>query len=277
MNILFPTDKPRGVQESCGEDDSAAESLGASPPNGRFVYGPDFAPEIPFLMNGAQSHVLSGNYGDGNREVKSKDSSSNGDYGANNEELIDNLLAAPEQRTAEDASSVDSHVLRSREDRVVREEQETEREQQAESERGGEMERQEAETRPPRQGGVSAESLWLCEHYQRRCSVQFPCCTQFYPCHRCHNSSANCEEAKASVDATHFKCSVCQFEQEVSFCFLSLKVHVTVLGSLGKTKASAAKLNALNKSYDWLNQANCNLVTPAECIISFYAVHQTTS
>ena len=74
---------------------------------------------------------------------------------------IDNLLAAPEQRTAEDASSVVSHVLRSREvekplpkrDRMVREEQETEREQQAESERVGEMERQEAETRPPRQGG----------------------------------------------------------------------------------------------------------------------------
>lgn len=258
MNILFPTDKPRGILESCGEDDSAAESLGASPPNSRFIYGPDFVPGILplYLIYGAQSHVLCGNDGDGNREVKSEDSSSNEDYGANNEELIDNLLAAPEQRTAEDASSVVSHVVRSRElektptkrDRMVREERETEREQQGESERVGEMERQEAETSPPRQGGVSAESLWLCEHYQRRCSVQFPCCTRFYPCHRCHNSSANCEEAKASVDATHFKCSLCQFEQEVSFCFLSLKVHVTVIGSLGKTKASAEKLNASNKS-----------------------------
>ena len=150
-------------------------------------------------------------------EVESKDTSSN----------RDNSLAASEQCTSEDASSLVSHVVRSieesmkkpqRKDQVIREEQESEREQQRESDEDGEMERQEAETWPPRQRGVSTESLWLCEHYQRRCSVRFPCCKQFYPCHRCHNSSSNCknDEAKA-CHATHLKCSLCQFEKEVSF------------------------------------------------------------
>ena len=25
---------------------------------------------------------------------------------------------------------------------------------------------------------------WLCEHYQRRCKVRFPCCSVFHHCHR---------------------------------------------------------------------------------------------
>ena len=62
------------------------------------------------------------------------------------------------------------------------------------------------------------EAQWLCEHYQRHCSVKFPCCTHFYSCHHCHNISTTCdnEEAKA-CHATHLKCSYCQHEQEVSF------------------------------------------------------------
>ena len=177
-------------------------------------------------------------------EVESKDTSSNRDDGTNNEDVIENSLAASEQSTAEDASSLVSYVLRRREesmkkpqrkDQMLREEQESEREQQQrESDKDGEIERQEAETWPPRQGGVSTESLWLCEHYQRRCRVRFPCCKQFYPCHRCHNGSSNCKNDKAKAcHATHLKCSLCLREQEVSFCFPSLRVHVTVIGSSG--------------------------------------------
>ncbi|CAH3107431.1 unnamed protein product [Porites lobata] len=60
------------------------------------------------------------------------------------------------------------------------------------------------------------EAQWLCEHYQRHCSVKFPCCMQFYSCHHCHNISTACdnEEAKA-CHATHLKCSYCQHEQEI--------------------------------------------------------------
>ncbi|XP_068700062.1 serine-rich adhesin for platelets-like isoform X2 [Montipora foliosa] len=61
-----------------------------------------------------------------------------------------------------------------------------------------------------------ALSPWLCEHYQRHCRVRFPCCTQFYPCYRCHNSSRNCENEEAKAcHATHLKCSFCEHEQEI--------------------------------------------------------------
>ncbi|XP_015765116.1 PREDICTED: uncharacterized RING finger protein C2F3.16-like isoform X2 [Acropora digitifera] len=60
------------------------------------------------------------------------------------------------------------------------------------------------------------QKRWLCEHYNRCCRVRFPCCTQFYPCHRCHNSASNCKNDKAiEWHATHLKCSLCQFEQEI--------------------------------------------------------------
>ena len=82
----------------------------------------------------------------------------------------------------------------------------------------GEKECLEAESWQQQEDGITASSQWLCEHYQRHCSVKFPCCMQFYSCHHCHNISTACdnEEAKA-CHATHLKCSYCQHEQEVSF------------------------------------------------------------
>lgn len=75
-----------------------------------------------------------------------------------------------------------------------------------------------AESWQQQQDGITASSQWLCEHYQRHCSVKFPYCMQFYSCHHCHNISTACdnEEAKA-CHATHLKCSYCQHEQEVIF------------------------------------------------------------
>ena len=94
------------------------------------------------------------------------------------------------------------------------------REQRARRQRKEREEREllEAECWQSQQGGITASSQWLCEHYQRHCSVKFPCCMQFYSCHHCHNISTACdnEEAKA-CHATHLKCSYCQHEQEVSF------------------------------------------------------------
>ncbi|CAH3021486.1 unnamed protein product [Porites evermanni] len=73
----------------------------------------------------------------------------------------------------------------------------------------------EAESLQQQQESIPARSQWLCEHYQRHCNVQFPCCTQFYPCHRCHNISRACENEEAKAcHATHLKCSYCQHEQE---------------------------------------------------------------
>ncbi|KAK2566499.1 putative E3 ubiquitin-protein ligase RZFP34 [Acropora cervicornis] len=155
-------------------------------------------------------------------EVNSKDTTSSIDYGRSTVEPNDNSLVASEQRMAEDASVLVERMLREREEReefmrelqrkkqMIREERERERREKED------REWQEAERWPPQQEGVSTGSRWLCEHYQRRCRVRFPCCTQFYPCHRCHNSSSNCknDEAKA-CHATHLKCSLCQLEQEI--------------------------------------------------------------
>lgn len=56
----------------------------------------------------------------------------------------------------------------------------------------------------------------VCNHYQRRCLVRFPCCGKFYPCHRCHNESKDCSDDQArATNATHIRCSICYHEQVV--------------------------------------------------------------
>ena len=90
---------------------------------------------------------------------------------------------------------------------------------QLEVPRGRETETQQAEMWPQQQKAIFVPSPWLCDHYMRFCRVWFPCCAQFYPCHRCHNNSRACdnEEAKA-CHATHLKCCRCHHEQEVTTC-----------------------------------------------------------
>ncbi|XP_068700122.1 uncharacterized protein [Montipora foliosa] len=145
----------------------------------------------------------------------------NRENGTNDIEPIDDSLLALERRVA-DASALVERVLREREEReqfereierkerMIRERRERERREREE------REIQEAEQWPQQQEAVSARSPWLCEHYQRHCRVRFPCCTQFYPCHRCHNTSRNCENEEAKAcHATHLKCSFCEHEQEI--------------------------------------------------------------
>ena len=153
----------------------------------------------------------------------------NTDFGIDSIEAPDDSLLALERRVAEACALVE-RVLREREEReqfgmeierkeqLKREERARERREREERE---ERELREAENWPQQQEAINARSQWLCEHYQRHCRVRFPCCTQFYPCHRCHNISKACdnEEAKA-CHATHLKCSHCQHEQEVSFVFM---------------------------------------------------------
>ena len=107
-------------------------------------------------------------------------------------ESINNSLLELDQRFEEAGEMVERVLLKEREEREVF---------------GREIERKEP---------VTGQSLWLCGHYQRHCRVRFPCCNNFYSCHRCHNNSKECdnEEAKAS-HATHLKCSYCHHEQEV--------------------------------------------------------------
>ena len=149
----------------------------------------------------------------------------NTDFGTDSIEASDNSLLALERRVAEACALVE-RVLREREEReqfgreIERKEQLIREQRARERREREERELREAENWPQQQEAISARSQWLCEHYQRHCRVRFPCCTQFYPCHRCHNISKACdnEEAKA-CHATHLKCSHCQHEQEVSFDF----------------------------------------------------------
>ena len=63
---------------------------------------------------------------------------------------------------------------------------------------------------------VQESPRWQCEHYQRRCSVTFPCCGIFCPCHRCHNTSACDTDDMKANNAKHVKCGICGHEEEVS-------------------------------------------------------------
>ena len=151
------------------------------------------------------------------------------DFGTDSVESSDNSLLALERRVAE-ASALVERVLREREEREqfgreIKRKEQLIREQRAKEKREREeRELREAENWPQQQEAINARSQWLCEHYQRHCRVRFPCCTQFYPCHRCHNISKACdnEEAKA-CHATHLKCSHCQEEQEVILLDLALQ------------------------------------------------------
>ena len=162
---------------------------------------------------GAEASLISANTGN---------SMLNRDFGTDSVESTDNSLLALEQRV-EEACALVERVLREREEReqfgreIERKEREI-RERRARKKREREAREQEEASRwPQQQEAITGGSLWLCEHYQRHCRVRFPCCTHFYPCHRCHNNSKACDNAEAkAAHATHLKCSVCQHEQEVS-------------------------------------------------------------
>ena len=114
--------------------------------------------------------------------------------------------------------------MREREEREMREREERENRERMEREL---EERRERET-TVREYRTVEESLplqetpqWQCEHYQRRCSVKFPCCGVFYPCHRCHNLSGTCPtDDKKAHHATHVKCGNCGREEEVSIFYI---------------------------------------------------------
>lgn len=148
----------------------------------------------------------------------------------------DDSLAALERRVAEACSLVE-RVLKEREekDKAIKERERRQREQRARRELQ-ERERREREARETIQRNESGEGTstgseeeapsqraalpenpqWLCEHYQRLCRVKFPCCGKFYPCHRCHNNSDECENDNCKAkEAFYIECSVCRHQQAV--------------------------------------------------------------
>lgn len=106
--------------------------------------------------------------------------------------------------------------IRARREREEREREARETREQERTERNSEEQRvrQIQGERTPVQESIN----WQCQHYQRLCSVSFPCCGVFYPCHRCHNESDACEiDDMKAKQATHVKCASCGHEDEASY------------------------------------------------------------
>ena len=187
----------------------------------------------------------------------------NRDVGTDSMEASDNLLLALERYLYANVE----HLLRQREEReqfgreIEREEQLIRQQRARERREREERELREAENWPQQQEAITARSQWLCEHYQRHCRVRFPCCTQFYPCDRCHNISKACdnEEARA-CHATHLKCSYCQHEQEVIFIFiLHLNKLLSNEGSITSEPLLRKCLSGDQSSILSQNGQNCGL------------------
>ena len=139
------------------------------------------------------------------------------------------------RREARERKEREEREMREQEERKRREREQREMREREERENRERMERELKERRERdttvRENRTVEESLhlqetplWQCEHYQRRCSVKFPCCGVFYPCHRCHNLSGTCPtDDKKAHHATHVKCGNCGREGEVSiFCILRI-------------------------------------------------------
>ena len=78
----------------------------------------------------------------------------------------------------------------------------------------GITENQQEEAKQPAAYGSSEP---LCAHYCRRCYIWFPCCSDYFACHRCHNESGECGNTELeSWNATHLKCAQCHVEQEIN-------------------------------------------------------------
>lgn len=72
----------------------------------------------------------------------------------------------------------------------------------------------EEEAKQPAADGSSGQ---LCAHYCHRCYLWFPCCRDYFACHRCHNESGKCADTEVeSWKATHLKCTQCHVEQEIN-------------------------------------------------------------
>ena len=130
-------------------------------------------------------------------------------------------LREQRQREARERKEREEREMREREEREEREMRERkEREEREMREREEREAREREDMAVAERAPVQESPLWQCEHYQRRCSVRFPCCGVFYPCHRCHNGSGACDAGdKKANQATHVKCASCGHEGEVSGLF----------------------------------------------------------
>ncbi|XP_020624967.1 uncharacterized protein LOC110062415 isoform X3 [Orbicella faveolata] len=130
--------------------------------------------------------------------------------------IVERVLKEREERTKRQREEVQRHrerrEQRQREEREMREREEREMRERVDREAREREDMAKAELAP-----FQESPLWQCEHFQRRCSVRFPCCRVFYPCHRCHNGSGVCDARdKRANQATHIKCTNCGHREEIN-------------------------------------------------------------
>ena len=107
----------------------------------------------------------------------------------------------------------------------------------------------------------------VCSHFLRRCLVRFPCCGKFFPCHRCHNESADCTEGHAkAIDATHIRCTICYNEQVVRF-YLRTEYKFSSL-SFSKTRHTATS----QSSCRCCQMVMLNEILSIECLSDFLSL-----
>ena len=95
-----------------------------------------------------------------------------------------------ERRARDQEAREREERVREEQERVFREQEEREREEEERAARAGQDGHTSAVT-DNQEPGIDGERYpvqespqWLCEHYQRRCKVRFPCCRGYHPCHR---------------------------------------------------------------------------------------------
>ena len=173
------------------------------------------------ILNTVGNHLASGSYREGNSTGNSSSScitSAANTGGDHDESSIQSGGSVPDGNYGtESVESTDNSLSKEFGQEIKRKEHEIRTERARKKREREAREQEKARGWPQQQEPVTGQSLWLCKHFQRRYRVRFPCCTNFYSCHRCHNNSKECEKkkkAKAS-HATHLKCSYCHLEQEV--------------------------------------------------------------
>ena len=87
-----------------------------------------------------------------------------------------------------------------------------------------------------------------CKHYENKCEILAPCCSQYFRCFRCHddgnwyNDNKECEQSLDRNAVTQIRCVECQLEQEPSTkcrrCHIEFAEYVCLDCSLYRQNAT---------------------------------------
>ena len=119
----------------------------------------------------------------------------------------------------------------------------------------------------------------MCQHYQRQCWVKGSCCSQFWPCHRCHDDASN--HHLSSVEINEVKCLNChQIQTFSSHCqtcgqlfgeYVCEQCHY--LGSQPTVHCNRCQMCHRGSAQDWSYCETCELCVKYEIFESHQRFH----